>query len=378
MTANPMTPRERLLAALTGQPTDRTPIWLLFPYHATGYYVDVRNHPKLRAVHEAALRYAVTLDRRGASAPMHRPDVVTRSERVVEGDATVDRTVVSWNGRSLVGEVRRTPQGTTIRKLLSNEEDLERFCSLPIETDERVLHAALSADLPRLLRERSELPPDCGITMLDLGEPIMQLYHASDLAEYPIWSLTHAGMIEDYLGRAMQRLRIIYRWCLQHVPAEAYFLVGSELASPPMVSRATFQRWIVPYARELMAMIHHAGRLAIQHYHGQIREILPDFLDMAPDGLHTIESPPTGDCPLEEAFEVVDGRITLIGNIQYDAFRSLTPEGMKEAVREVLELARGRRFILSPSAGPFDENVPDRVVANYLAFLEAGWEFDWA
>ena len=144
-----------------------------------------------------------------------------------------------------------------------------------------------------------------------------------------------------------------------------------------MVSRTTFQRWIVPYARELIAMVHQEGKLAIQHYHGKIHEILPDFLEMAPDGLHTIESPPTGDCPLREAFDVVGDKITLIGNIQYDEFRSLTPPQMKRAVRDVLELARGRRFILSPSAGPFDNDVPDRVVENYMAFVEAGWEFDW-
>jgi hypothetical protein len=372
-----MTPRERLIAALTGRKTDRTPIWLLFPYHAVGYYVDVRNHPKLQAVHQAAMKYAMTLDRRGVGSPLHKPEVTSRHERLVEGDTTIDRHTVSWKGRSIFGETRHSPAGTTVKKLLTSEEDLEFYCSLPIETDEATLTAAMAGCLPQLLQERAELPLDAAVTMMDLGEPINAIYHAAELTEYPVWSLTRAAEIEDYLQRAMQRLRVIYRWCLQNLPAEVYFLVGSELASPPMVSRKTFQRWIVPYARELIAMIHDAGKLAIQHYHGKIHEILPDFLDMAPDGLHTIESPPTGDCPLAEAFEVVGDKITLIGNVQYDEFRSLTPAQMKQAVRDVLEIARGKRFILSPSAGPYDNDVNDRVVENYLAFLQAGWEFEW-
>ena len=42
-----MTPRERLLAALDGRPTDRVPLWLLFPFHPLNCYVDVRQHPDL-------------------------------------------------------------------------------------------------------------------------------------------------------------------------------------------------------------------------------------------------------------------------------------------------------------------------------------------
>ena len=47
-------------------------------------------------------------------------------------------------------------------------------------------------------------------------------------------------------------------------------------------------------------------------------------------------------------------RITPIGNIQYGEFRSLTPDRVKHLVRETLDEVGGRRFVLSPMAGPFD------------------------
>ena len=43
-------------------------------------------------------------------------------------------------------------------------------------------------------------------------------------------------------------------------------------------------------------------------------------------------------------------------------------------IREVLPECRGRRFILSPSAGPYEETIDERVRENYLAFLQAGWD----
>jgi uroporphyrinogen-III decarboxylase len=211
--------------------------------------------------------------------------------------------------------------------------------------------------------------------MLDLGEPVGALYHASDLTQYPLWSLTHTDIVRQLLDRRMEHKRIVYRWCLERDLADVYFLVGSELASPPMVSRETFRTWVLPYARELIEMIHGYGKKVIQHYHGQIGQIIADFPEMCPDGLHTIEAPPVGNCTLTQAYEATGDSITLIGNIQYDCFRSYTENQMREAVKGVLDECRGRRLILSPSAGPYEQEPSPQVFRNYHAFMEAGWEY---
>ncbi|OPZ30611.1 MAG: methylcobalamin:coenzyme M methyltransferase [Lentisphaerae bacterium ADurb.BinA184] len=361
------TPRERLFAALAGETGGPPPAWLLFPYHATGYYVDVRRHPAYRRVHEAALGRAITLDRRHFRVPLHTPEVVSQVQRSGTGPSATETLTVSWRGVRLVQVAG--PRG--VKRLLDSDEALEAWCALPLELDERRLTEELDAQLPAYLREKAEFPASCGAMMLDLGEPIGPLYGASRLEDYAVWSLTHDATVVSFLDRLMAQKRMVYKWCLEHGLADVYFLVGSEMASPPLVSRATFRRWIVPYARELTALIHQYGAKVIQHYHGQIREILPDFLDMAPDGLHTIEAPPVGNCTLDEAFTLTQNRITLIGNIQYDEFRRLTPPQMRAAVHDVIREAAGRRLILSPTAGPFDPAPPGSLIANYLAFLDA-------
>jgi len=374
MSISKMTGRERLFAALDGEDSDHVPVWLLFPYHSTSYYVDVRTLPAYRPVFEAAGKYAITLDRRNLGTATHTPDVEWRHETFEEGAQTIRRSTLTWRGRSLASEVENGPDGTVVRKLLRSDEDLEFFCSLPILQDGAAIEAAMQAQMAHYQRERQEFPAELGSMMLCLGEPIGTLYHAASLDEYPIWSLTHNDLVVDLLEREMNRLRQVYRFCLEHDLADVYFLVGSELASPPMVSRATFQRWIVPFARELIEMIHARGKRAIVHYHGQIREILPDFLAMGPDALHTIEAPPVGNCTFAQAYAALGDRMTLIGNLQYDQFRSLDGPQMAAAVHAVLDECRGRRLILPPSAGPFDPEPPARLIDNYLVFLRTAWE----
>jgi hypothetical protein len=369
-----MTSHERLLAALRGQSVDRVPVWLLFPYHTTGYYVDVRTNPCYVPIFEKSKQYAVMLDRRNPRPSLFAPEVQDREDQGVVDGWQFKRRTLSYGGRQLVSETRHKGNEIVVKKLLETEADLDVLLTFPVNDDPQRIHEELDRQALQYFAERGEFPIEYGAMMLDLGEPIGFLYHNSNLEEYALWSLSCSDKVVAFLDRAMRHYRLEYEYWLRRDAADVYFLVGSELASPPLVSRKTFQRWIVPYARELIAMIHGHGKLAIQHYHGQIKQVLPDFLTMGPDALHTIESPPTGNCTLTDAFEVVGDRITLIGNIQYDLFRSLTPQQMREEVARVLAETRGRRFILSPTAGPYEEQIPQRMIDNYLAFLDAGWE----
>lgn len=365
-----MTPREKLFRALDGEPTTQTPVWLLFPYHQTAYYVDVRNHPAYRHVFEySRQRGVIMLNRRNMEVHLHSREVVYHDEEITDTNGTGRRHNIRHAGTHIFSE---EPKG---KKLLASDEDIETFCSLPIEEDEKVLSQQMEKQLEQYLEERKEFPAEYGSMMLDLGSPINTLYHSADLGIYPIWSLTHLSTIEDWLKRRMRQLEFVYRFCLERNLADIYFLVGSELASPPMVSRETFQRWVVPYEQRLISLVHSYDKKVIQHYHGQIKEILPDFLEMGPDGLHTIESPPVGNCTLSQAFDITQNKITLIGNIQYDEFRSTTPQQMKKLVKDTLDGVNERRFILSPTAGPFDEDPPETLSDNYIAFIDAAVEY---
>jgi hypothetical protein len=370
-----MNQRERLFAFLNNEPLDRVPIWLLFPYHRLGCYADVFNLSCYKPVIDVALEKAVWLNRRSFGVPLYTSEVQVWSEDVTEGQDQVQRKVVQYKDARLTHEVRTGPDGKSIKHFLDTESDLDILLNMPLELDETVIRQALAPKIAAWRLEEAAFPQHLGAMMTALGEPIGTLYSMFNLAEMPIWSITAPEKVETLLDRLMIRYRHIYRYCLEQNVGDVYFMVGSELASPPMVSRKTFQHWIVPYATELIAMVHSYGKHVIQHYHGQIKEILPDFLTMAPDALHTIEAPPIGNCTHTEAFATLGDRIGLIGNIQYDEFSQLTPDQMDKAVKECLEECEGHRFMLSPTAGPYEKYISPQMQANYVQFMQSGWKY---
>ncbi len=369
-----MTPRQRLLAVLDGKKPDTLPIWLLFPYHQVDYYVDVRSHPAYKPIHERAIASCITLDRRNVDGgPLFAPEVSWTNSEGKSSDGTHERrSEITYKGRKLQGHTKTFANGNVeVKKLLSSEEDLAFFADLPTAAEAETL-SVLDKSLARLRREREEFPDELGGFMLDLGEPMCVPYNLSNLEELAIWSVTCPEVVEKLLDKMMARFRVIYQWALDHKLADVYFSVGSELAAPPMVSRETFRRWVLPYSRELIDMIHKGGAKSIQHFHGQVRTLLEDFVEMGADALHTIEAPPVGNCTLREAFEIVGDKMVLIGNIQYDDMCSRTPEEIGEMVRSVIDEAGDGRFILSPTAGPYDPTPPPRLLENYHAFIDAG------
>jgi uroporphyrinogen-III decarboxylase len=368
-----MNARQRLFAALEGRETDKTPIWLLFPYHTTGYYTDVRNNPYYTRIVSMAEKYTITLDRREMGASLFVPEVKMEGKSFMEGGVKITRTVLKYKGRQLLSETRCGKEETMVSKLIKNEDEMNFYCSLPVNIDRCRIEDEMKDKIEKHLVERSEFPEELGSMMLSMSEPISNLYHSSNLEEFAIWSLTCPDIIKDFLERVMEHFRIVYSICLEKKLAEIYFLVGSELASPPFVSHSTFQSWIVPYGKELISMIRQGGAKSIQHYHGQIKEILDDFLEMRADGLHTIEAPPVGDCTFTEAFAATQNKITLIGNIQYDCFRSYTEKEMEQAVIDVLNECKSKRMILSPSAGPYDDVISPQMQKNYEVFIKTAW-----
>ncbi|MFA6102151.1 MAG: uroporphyrinogen decarboxylase family protein [Victivallaceae bacterium] len=375
-----MNGRERLFAVLNGEEVDHVPVWLLFPYHPVNYYADVKNTPKFKPVIHAVEKYGITLNRRHMGANILSPEVKIEEKHFIDNGDQVHRITYTYKCRQLFSESRQGRNNYSKKNLLDSPEDIELFCSFPVYNDLDAIKKELDSQLPAYLKEKAEFPIELGAMMLDLGEPINVLYHNSNLEELAIGSIDEMTnqAITGFLDRVMENRSVVYNYCLERELADVYFMVGSELAAPPMFSEKTFQQWILPYCCRLNSMIHAHGGKVIQHFHGAtVKTLLPYFLEMDADALHTIEAPPVGNCTMKEAFEVVGNRMALIGNIQYDDFRSFSKDEMRRAVITLLEETKGRRMILSPSAGPYDADVPDSFLENYIVMLETAWNFEW-
>jgi hypothetical protein len=362
--------RERLTRLFRGEDLDRVPIWLLFPYHSIGCYVDVYRIPCYRPVLDAVERYGIDIfDRRNfdtgfcfsVSTKIERiqehileRDRIIVKDRIIYKDIILEQERVIANGRSKI-----------TKPIVQEISDLEKILNLPYEPP--------LPDLTRFFREKEELG-DKGLMMVDIGDPLGVLYHLCDMEQFCVWSLQEREKLIHFLDVIYERVLDMYRYLLENNVGPIYFIVGAEFAGPPIVSPAYFNELCARYVKGIVDIIRSYGMWSIVHYHGNLKKILEGVKYINPDGLHTIEAPPVGDCTILEAREIL-GNMILIGNIQYDDLASLEEWEIREMVRKVLEEGKTGRFILSPTAGPYQSCITDRMQKNYIAFIGAGLEF---
>ncbi|MCL2479500.1 MAG: hypothetical protein FWF22_08360 [Treponema sp.] len=364
-----MTSRERLTRLFDGRETDRVPIWLLFPYHYFGSYTDVYANPYYRSILPYIDKYCDTFDRRGYPADHFcfngNPDIIRETVTENINGVPTEISQIRYGSLCFKKYVETAASGKILRNYINDPQRLADIASIPYIFPE--------PDFSKIIKEREELG-DRGLLMLDLGDPLIPLYHLVSAENFSIWSLTDYQAMLEFTDLMAKRSLAMYRACLEKNVGDVFFIVGTEFAGPPMVSPAKFNELCVRYVKGIVDLIRSYGKYSIVHYHGNLFHVLPGMKEINPDGLHTIEAPPVGDCTIAQARAALENMI-LIGNIQYDDFRSQPQEGIDSMVREAIKEARGGRFILSPTAGPYEESLTDHQVKNYIAFIEAGIKY---
>lgn len=88
-----------------------------------------------------------------------------------------------------------------------------------------------------------------------------------------------------------------------------------------------------------------------------------------------LEQPPIGDCTLAQAREVLGRDTALIDPVQYDDLIRLPGDAIEEQVRDAFRQASDGKFILSPTAGPYEDTLAEHSVENFLRFIDAGLQY---
>ena len=364
-----MKSRERLQRLFANQEIDRIPVWLLFPYHTASFYTDVYNNPYYKPILPYIDKCCDTFDRRGYPT---RNFCFNGNQEILQETVTesingfpTDIRQIRYKNLTLRRYVESTSTGKVIRHFIDDPLKLNEIAAIPYTFPE--------PDFKKILQERDELG-DKGLLMMDLGDPLIPLYNLVSAESFAIWSLTDYDAMLEFTDLMYQRNLAMYKACLEKNVGDVFFIVGTEFAGPPLVSPDKFNELSVRFVKGIVDLIRSYGKYSIIHYHGNLYKILSGMKEINPDGLHTIEAPPIGYCTLTQAREAL-GNMILIGNIQYDDLRSQSPEGMDALVKDAIEEAKGGRFILSPTAGPYEEVIPEAQVKNYIAFIEAGIKY---
>ncbi len=364
-----LTSRERLSRLFNGEEIDRIPIWLLAPYHPIGCYVDIYNTPCYKPIVEYISKYCDTFDRRspdsGFCFNVH-PDILRKT--IVEEHAgnRITKDIIQYKDITFEKHISTGRDGTRIKPLLEEPEELDKILSIPYQPPK--------PNMDQFFKEEQELG-DKGLMMVDLGDPLAPLYSLTSAGNFSLWTAIDYDRLLYFLDEMYRRVYDYYKYLLEKNVGDVYFIVGAEFAGPPLVSPSKFNELSVRYVKGIVDLIRAYGKKSIVHYHGNLYKILDGMKEINPDGLHTIEAPPIGDCTITQAREVLGKDMVLIGNIQYDDLTRCSKEEVEERVKGALEEGRTGRFILSPTAGPYETYINEKTVQNYLTFIESGLKY---
>jgi len=185
-----------------------------------------------------------------------------------------------------------------------------------------------------------------------------------DMAERPDWAHFLCRTFTDFYKEDYTRAAEATRGRI-----DLYLLI-SDLGSQagPLISLAMFREFVAPYLKEMIDCIHGLGAKVIYHSCGAMRPFIPDLIGLGVDVLDPIQ-PVKPEMAPERLKADFGDRIVFHGGIDMQRLLPLaTPEEVRAEVRRYCQtLGRGGGYILGP-AHLFQPDVPPE---NILAVYEA-------
>jgi uroporphyrinogen decarboxylase len=138
-----------------------------------------------------------------------------------------------------------------------------------------------------------------------------------------------------------------------------------------MISPDALRRYFFPWAREVVKVVHAAGKPFVLHSCGNLSAVMDDLIDdVGIDAKHSFEDV---IMPVANAKKRWGNRVALLGGVDVDYLCRHAPGEVKDYTKRILEAcAPGGGYALG-SGNTIANYIP---VENYLAMLEAGREFN--
>lgn len=364
-----MTRKERMLAALRGEPVDRVPFatYNLHPYRNSPH----RQDESYRELLELVVEKAGMLCKCGVKAEVAGTEPVLQERLEVTVDRTAERTVTRHILHTPKGDlvsVTLTPRGQPSRvtePFIKTDADIGRYLSLPF-TPPRY-------DVSEAAAFYEELG-DRGLLYIHYSDPMYAAASLFDFEDFTVRCATDPGpvkrLIDHLFEQILEQTRSLLAACAGY--DFLFYTAGPEVATPPMMSPQAFQTFVTPYQTRLIELIHEAGQIAAIHCHGRVRAVLDEIVKTGADVLEPLEPPPQGDISLAELLEQVGDRLALMGYIQDQEFYTAPPGTMARRVAEIAALVKGRsRYLMTPTCTPFQHPASETYRRNYAEWIEA-------
>ena len=368
-----MTSRERILAALACEVSDRVPI---STYELVGYNSRAfeNNEPSYRRLMDAVREKTDCICMWGPRSnskvfsSSYPVDMELEEERA--GDTLIQRHTLHTPEGDLTHTSKIIDNVQTVWETehwCKNLEDVERVLSVPYEP---LVYDA--SDYTRV----SEEVGDRGIIMDGASDAMWMAAELMEFGAFTMWALSetdHFARVVDVMHeRNMENLRR----ALDANVADLYRICGPEYMTPPYLPPPFFDRFVVPYVKEMVDLIHSRGSLVRLHCHGNIGQVLDQMVETGAVAIDPCEAPPDGDIELADIKRRVGDRLCLCGNLELKLLEQGSTEDVRRAVIDCMEAAkRDGGYIILPTAAPINIPLAKKTEENYLTFIDTALEY---
>jgi uroporphyrinogen decarboxylase len=133
-----------------------------------------------------------------------------------------------------------------------------------------------------------------------------------------------------------------------------------------MLSPDHLRKYCFPWHKKIVDAIHRAGKPAILHSCGNLREVYEDVIvDLHYDGKHSFED---AICPVEAVYDQYAGRIAILGGIDLDFLTRQTPGEIRKRSAAMLERSLDKGGYALGSGNSIPSYIP---YDNYRAMISA-------
>ncbi|NOZ22939.1 MAG: hypothetical protein GXP25_17820 [Planctomycetes bacterium] len=342
--------RERILAAARREKVDRVPVtpWGLGKF------------PPDSAMHKELLEKTDPIIGAGGCDPFLGK--LVKTETITEGDITT--TLIETPKGELVRRRQKTDiTSATIEFPLKGPEDVEKLLSIPYEPPD------INADA--FHQEREEIGGQALVSAAFGGNPVCVPASWFSPEEFCIQWIEHPDVIVQLVSVAAERQRYAAEE-LCKAGVDAFRMVGGEYVSVQLGPSAVGPL-LKDFDTEIIAIIHRYGGVVFYHNHGPIMRYLADYVELGFDVLDPLEAPPWGDADLARAKEIIDGRFTILGNLDdMEVLGKYSEDEVKAMARANLEAYGIEGHILGgTTSGTFTEHA----ARNFIALVEVAEEF---
>ena len=161
------------------------------------------------------------------------------------------------------------------------------------------------------------------------------------LADYP-------DEMDGLISTMHEREVEAFRW-LAAGPWDSATLI--ENTSTYYISPRVYARYNMPHQREFVDLVKAAGKAALLHMCGHVRDLLPLIKETGCDGIHALTPPPTGNTVWEEALDVIGEDLVIIGCLDPTIWILGPVDEIRPALdRLITPRLREANFLLGPMA----------------------------